>query len=83
MKLLLVDDDPDLLGVTGFALQQAGFLVVTATTAPAAGETFRRERPDVPLHSRSFFYKIIAENIQYSGIFFEKIKISPMERRDV
>jgi DNA-binding response OmpR family regulator len=47
MKLLLVDDDPDLLGVTGFALQQAGFLVVTATTAPAAGETFSRERPDL------------------------------------
>ena len=30
MKILLVDDDPDLLSVTGFALQQAGFLVVKA-----------------------------------------------------
>ena len=49
MKLLLVDDDPDLLAVTGFALQQAGYLVVTAATAPAAITTFSRERPDLVL----------------------------------
>ena len=30
MKILLVDDDPDLLSVTSFALQQAGMLVVQA-----------------------------------------------------
>jgi len=47
MKVLLVDDDLDLLTVTGFALQQAGFLVVTAHDGPAALEVFRREQPDV------------------------------------
>jgi len=47
VKVLLVDDDPDLLAVTGFALQQAGFLVVTAADGPAALEVFRREQPDL------------------------------------
>jgi DNA-binding response OmpR family regulator len=47
VKVLLVDDDLDLLTVTGFALQQAGFLVVTAADGPAALEVFRREQPDV------------------------------------
>ena len=49
MKILLVDDDPDLLGVTSFALQQAGMLVVPATTFDAALATFRRERPDAAI----------------------------------
>ena len=31
MKILLVDDDAELLSLTGFALQQAGFLVVKAS----------------------------------------------------
>lgn len=49
MKLLLVDDDADLLSVTRFALQQAGFLVVAAGTAKEALETFGRELPDLVL----------------------------------
>jgi len=47
VKLLLVDDDPDMLAVTGFALQQAGFLVVKATTFGTALGTFRAEQPDL------------------------------------
>jgi DNA-binding response OmpR family regulator len=47
MKLLLVDDDADLLAVTGFALQQAGFLVVKAVTSPAALRVFGEEQPDL------------------------------------
>lgn len=47
MKILLVDDDPDLLAVTGFALQQAGFLVVKAEDGVAALEAFQREQPDL------------------------------------
>jgi DNA-binding response OmpR family regulator len=47
MKVLLVDDDPDLLAVTTFALQQAGFLVVKATDGVAALVAFDRERPDL------------------------------------
>ena len=47
MKILLVDDDPDLLAVTGFALQQAGFLVVKAADGAAALDAFQREQPDL------------------------------------
>jgi len=47
VKILLVDDDADLLAVTGFALQQAGFLVVKAADGAAGLESFQRERPDL------------------------------------
>ncbi len=47
MKILLVDDDPDLLAVTSFALQQAGFLVVKAEDGIAALAAFQREQPDL------------------------------------
>jgi DNA-binding response OmpR family regulator len=44
---MLVDDDLDLLEVTAFALQQAGFVVVKAADGAAALEVFERERPDL------------------------------------
>jgi DNA-binding response OmpR family regulator len=47
MKVLLVDDDPDLLSVTGFALQQAGFVIVKASDGFAALQVFETEKPDV------------------------------------
>lgn len=47
MKIMLVDDDPDMLAVTGFALQQAGFLVVKATSYGSALATFREEQPEL------------------------------------
>jgi DNA-binding response OmpR family regulator len=47
LKILLVDDDPDLLAVTGFALQQAGFLVVKAVDGTSALDLFEREQPDL------------------------------------
>jgi DNA-binding response OmpR family regulator len=47
MKVLLVDDDLDLLSVTGFALQQAGFVVVKASDGVAALEAFESEKPDI------------------------------------
>lgn len=47
MKVLLVDDDPDLLGIIAFAIQQAGYLVVTAADGVKALETFEREYPDI------------------------------------
>lgn len=49
MKLLLVDDDADLRAVTSFALQQAGFLVVGASSMPAAIAAFEKEQPDLVL----------------------------------
>jgi len=47
LKILLVDDDPDLLAVTAFALQQAGFLVVKAADGTSALDLFEREQPDL------------------------------------
>ena len=47
MKLLLVDDDADLLAVTAFGLQQAGYLVVKAMTFQAALQAFGEEQPDL------------------------------------
>lgn len=47
MKILLVDDDAELLAVTGFALQQAGFLVVKASDGLDALDAFQREQPDL------------------------------------
>jgi DNA-binding response OmpR family regulator len=47
VKILLVDDDRDLLAVTGFALQQAGFLVVKAEDGVEGLAAFQREHPDL------------------------------------
>ena len=49
MKLLLVDDDADLLAVTRFAFQQAGFLVIAAGSVPDALAAFEAEAPDLVL----------------------------------
>lgn len=47
MKVLIADDDRDLLELIGFALTQAGFLVVKATDGPGAVRTFDAEAPDL------------------------------------
>jgi DNA-binding response OmpR family regulator len=47
MKILVVDDDLELLGLIEFALRQAGYLVITAASGPEALDTFRREQPDL------------------------------------
>jgi DNA-binding response OmpR family regulator len=45
MKLLVVDDDADLLAVVSFALRQAGFPVVQANSYGTALAEFRNEQP--------------------------------------
>jgi DNA-binding response OmpR family regulator len=47
MKVLAVDDDRDLLELIGFALTQAGFLVVKAADGPSAVRVFDAEAPDL------------------------------------
>src|SRR5437867_269407 len=47
MKILVVDDDLELLGLIGFALRQAGYLALTATQGGEALELFEREQPDL------------------------------------
>jgi DNA-binding response OmpR family regulator len=49
MKLLVVDDDADMLAVLGFALRQAGFPVVAANSYGTALKTFRTEQPDLAI----------------------------------
>ncbi|HEX5041314.1 MAG TPA: response regulator transcription factor [Candidatus Polarisedimenticolaceae bacterium] len=47
MKILVADDDLELLGLVAFALRQAGYLTVEAPDGPSALEAFARERPDL------------------------------------
>ena len=49
MKILIVDDDPDLLALVGFALAQSGFVVVKATNVPTALNVFAAEAPDLAI----------------------------------
>jgi len=49
MKILIVDDDLELLGLIAFALRQAGYLVVEAQDGPSALSAFERERPDLAI----------------------------------
>ncbi len=47
MKLLVVDDDPDLLALVAFALTNAGYAVVKAPDAPEALRVFDAELPNL------------------------------------
>ncbi len=49
MKILIVDDDPDLLALVGFALSQSGFVVVKAVDVPTALRVFAAEAPDLAI----------------------------------
>jgi DNA-binding response OmpR family regulator len=45
VKILVVDDDQELAGLIGYALRQAGYLVVEAADGAAALAAFERESP--------------------------------------
>jgi DNA-binding response OmpR family regulator len=47
VKILVVDDDLDLLALIAFALRQAGYLVVDATDGELALKRFADEAPDL------------------------------------
>jgi DNA-binding response OmpR family regulator len=47
MKILVVDDDLELLGLVAYALRQAGYLVIEAPDGPAALRAFDQEQPDL------------------------------------
>jgi DNA-binding response OmpR family regulator len=49
MKIMIVDDDPDLLSLVGFALAQSGFVVVKAIDVPTALRAFAAETPDLAI----------------------------------
>lgn len=47
MKILVADDDPDLLDLVAYALAQTGYLVVKAADGNAALASFDAEAPDL------------------------------------
>jgi DNA-binding response OmpR family regulator len=47
VKILVADDDLDLLGLVAYSLSQAGYLVVRASDGPRALSTFDAEAPDL------------------------------------
>ncbi len=47
MKILVVDDDLELLGLISYVLKQAGYLVVEAQDGPSALAAFDKEGPDM------------------------------------
>jgi DNA-binding response OmpR family regulator len=47
MKILVVDDDADLLALVGFALTQAGYAIVKAADVRTALQAFAAEAPDL------------------------------------
>ncbi len=49
MKILVVDDDRELLGLISFALRQAGYLVIEAADGLEAVAAFEREQPDLAI----------------------------------
>jgi DNA-binding response OmpR family regulator len=49
VKLLVVDDDADLLAVVSFALRQAGFVVVPANSYGTGLAEFRSEQPTLAI----------------------------------
>lgn len=49
MKILVVDDDADLLALVGFALTQAGYAVVKAPDARSALRLFAAESPELAI----------------------------------
>ena len=46
-QILLVDDDPNILQVAGFALQKSGYRIITARDGSEALRLFRAEKPDL------------------------------------
>jgi DNA-binding response OmpR family regulator len=49
MKVLVVDDDLELLRLIAYALRQAGYLVVEAQDGPSGVAAFEREQPDLAI----------------------------------
>jgi DNA-binding response OmpR family regulator len=47
MKILVADDDLDLLGLVAYSLSQAGYLIVKASDGPGALASFEAESPDL------------------------------------
>jgi DNA-binding response OmpR family regulator len=49
MRILIVDDDPDMVEVTTYALRKQGYQIVAATDGREAVQRWREDRPDLVL----------------------------------
>ena len=48
-RILIVDDEPDIAGITGLRLRESGFRVINATNGLQALEAIFKEKPDLIL----------------------------------
>jgi CheY-like chemotaxis protein len=48
-KILIVDDEPDVLKLTSLRLEKLGFKILTATNGREALEVLRNEKPDLAM----------------------------------
>jgi two-component system, OmpR family, alkaline phosphatase synthesis response regulator PhoP len=48
-KILIVDDEPDVLKLTSLRLEKLGFKVLTAANGKDALDTIRKEKPDLAM----------------------------------
>lgn len=48
-KILVIDDDPDILDSVGAVLKSKGYKVITANDGASGVEKFRKEKPDMVL----------------------------------
>lgn len=48
-RVLVIDDDPALLDMIDYALQAAGYEIITASSGPAGVDLYRLHRPDIVL----------------------------------
>jgi CheY-like chemotaxis protein len=70
-KILLVDDDFDLLEQNRILLESKGYLVITADNVKDAWETFQREKPDAAV------LDLIMEEHDSGFILAHRIKRDP------
>jgi DNA-binding response OmpR family regulator len=74
-KILIIDDEPDLLKLTKFALEAQGYEVKTAISAEDAFKAIEKERPDLLLLDLKLPGK--------SGFWFEKELKSNGKLKDI
>jgi len=74
-KILIVDDEPDIVSYLEMVLQDSGFETLTAGNGNEAMEAVKRERPDLvtldismPEASGTRFYKEIRTDPEFSAI---------------
>jgi CheY-like chemotaxis protein len=74
-KILLVDDDIDLLEQNKILLESKGFQVITSENSEDGWKTFQREKPDVAI------VDLIMEQMDSGFILVHKIKKTELGKR--